>query len=291
MPHSTYLPERMGTAEVTPTGAFEAGSFQSFTLVYTAGYFGIDDTGSIKIVHRFASDMGRPQWSDPAAPNYTTVEASNGAVLDLLYDPKLNIRPWDKTLLIRVVRGFLREGDTITVRFGDPRQGSPGIRVQTFCEPTFEFRVLVDAIATCDYVELPEQPTIAIVAGPPVMWKAVLPTLRGSGESFRLGFKGEDKWGNPSDRVEDAFSLHPSRKVRGLPETFSMRRGEHAKSIESLSVDEPGDLSIEVRDAGGNSALRQQPTAHRSRTQRCARTGATCTASRRRRSERIRRAS
>ena len=109
MPHSTYLPGRMGRAAITPTGSFEAGSFQSFTLVYTAGYFGIDDTGSIKIVHRFASDMGRPQWSDPTAPNYTTVEASNGAVLDVLYDPKLNIRPWDKTLLIRVVRGFLRE--------------------------------------------------------------------------------------------------------------------------------------------------------------------------------------
>src|SRR5205085_2331136 len=61
VPHSTYLPERMGTAEISPTGAFEAGSFQSFTLVYTAGYFGIDDTGSIKIVHRFASDMGRPE--------------------------------------------------------------------------------------------------------------------------------------------------------------------------------------------------------------------------------------
>ena len=93
MPHSTYLPERMGTATISPTGKFAAGSFESFTLVYTAGYFGIDDTGSIKIVHRFASDMGRPQWSDPKAPNYTTVEASNGAVLDVLYDPKLNIRP------------------------------------------------------------------------------------------------------------------------------------------------------------------------------------------------------
>ena len=259
MPHSTYLPGRMGRAAITPTGSFEAGSFQSFTLVYTAGYFGIDDTGSIKIVHRFASDMGRPQWSDPTAPNYTTVEASNGAVLDMLYDPKLNIRPWDKTLLIRVVRGFLREDDTITVHFGDRRQGSPGMRVQTFCEPTFEFRVLVDAIATCDYVELPEQPTIAIVAGPPVTWKAMLPTLRGCGESFRLGFKGEDRWGNPSDRVEGTFSLHPSRKVRGLPETVVMRHGEHAKLIEGLSVDEPGDLSIEVRDAGGNQLCVSNP--------------------------------
>ena len=75
MPHSTYLPHRMGHAEVSPTGAFEAGTYQEFTVIYTAGYFGIDDTGSIKVVHRFASDMGRPQFDDPIAPNYTTVEA------------------------------------------------------------------------------------------------------------------------------------------------------------------------------------------------------------------------
>src|SRR5436853_8936 len=138
----------MGTAEISPVGSFEAGSFEQFTLTYIAGYFGIDDTGSIKIVHRFASDMGRPQFTDPKAANYTTVEASNGAVLQVEYDAKRNIRPWDKTLFIRVMRGFLREGDQITVRFGDRRQGSPGMRVQTFHEPTFEFRVLVDAIAT-----------------------------------------------------------------------------------------------------------------------------------------------
>src|SRR5947207_11280976 len=243
----------MGTAEISPVGSFEAGSFESFTLVYTAGYFDSDDTVSIKIVHRFASDMARPQWSGPQAANYTTAEASNGAVLDVLYDPKLNIRPWDKTLLIRVIRGFLREGDTITVRFGDRRQGSPGIRIQTFVEATFEFRVLVDAIATCDYVELPVQPTIAIVAGPPVSWKAVLPTLRGCGERFRLGFKGEDKWGNPSDSIEGVFALRTNLPVRGLPEAISTRRGELAKSIEGLSVIQTGDLLIEVLDADGRA--------------------------------------
>ena len=259
MPHSNYLPEHMGTAEISPVGSFEAGSFESFTLVYTAGYFGIDDTGSIKIVHRFASDMARPQWSGPQAANYTTVEASNGAVLDVLYDPKLNIRPWDKTLMIRVMRGFLREGDTITVRFGDRRQGSPGMRVQTFVEPTFEFRVLVDAFATCDYVELPMQPTISIVAGPAVTWKAILPTLRCVGEEFRLGFKGEDKWGNPSDQVEGVFSPRANRPIRSLPETFSMERGEHANSIEGLSVSEPGDLLIEVLDEAGTVICTSNP--------------------------------
>ena len=124
MPHSTYLPEKMGSATVSPTGRFEAGSYQEFTVTYTAGYFGIDDTGSIKVAHRFASDMGRPQFDNPEAPNYTTVEASNGAILHVEYDMKRNIRPWDKTLYIKVVRGFLRENDEIVIRFGDRRDGS-----------------------------------------------------------------------------------------------------------------------------------------------------------------------
>lgn len=259
MPHSTYLPERMGTAVIAPTAPVEAGSFQSFTLTYTAGYFGIDDTGSIKIVHRFASDMGRPQWDNPQAPNYTTVEASNGAVLEVQYDNKRNIRPWDKTLFVRVIRGFLREGDTITVRFGDRRHGSPGIRVQTFVEPSFEFRVLADPFAMYNYVELPVQPFVPIVAGPPVGWKAVLPTLRRCGQVFRLGFKGEDAWGNPSDQVDGTFILRANRNVTGLPERISMRRGEHATIVENLSVAEPGDLLIDVLDTGGRTLCRSNP--------------------------------
>jgi hypothetical protein len=251
MQHAHYLPERMGSASISPEGRFEAGSFQSFTLVYTAGYFGIDDTGSLKVVHRFASDMGRPQWSDPSAANYTTVTASNGAVLEVQYDGKRNIRPWDKTLFIRVIRGFLREGDTITIRFGDRSQGSPGMRVQTFCEPTFEFRVLADPFATYHYTELPVQPSIAVVAGPPVIWKAIVPTLRGVGQAFRLGFKGEDKWGNPSDQVEGVFTLRSNRPINGLPATIEMGRGEHARSLEHLTVHEAGDVCIEIFDASG----------------------------------------
>ena len=73
MPHSTYLPDRMGSATIEPAGEVEAGSYQSFTLTYTAGTFGIDDTGCIKVVHRFASDMGRPQFDHPAAPNFDVV--------------------------------------------------------------------------------------------------------------------------------------------------------------------------------------------------------------------------
>ena len=259
MPYSTYLPEKMGSATVSPTGRFEAGSYQSFTVTYTAGYFGIDDSGSIKIVHRFASDMGRPQANDPQAPNYTTVEASNGAVLHVDYDTKDNIRPWDKTLYVKVVRGFLRQGDQITVRFGDRRQGSPGIRVQTFCEETFEFRVLTDAIATCDYAVLPEQPTIAIVPGPPVLFKAIMPTQQRLDTRFRLCLKGEDRWGNPSDLCDQTFALRANLPVERLPDTITFETGAFSRIVDNLIVEEAGDLVIELLDGEGVVAARSNP--------------------------------
>ncbi len=259
MPHSTYLPERMGSAVVEPTGSFEAGSYQEFKLTYTAGYFGIDDTGSLKIVHRFASDMGRPQFDTPDAANYVTVEASNGAVLHVEYDMKRNIRPWDKTLYIKVVRGFLREGDQIVVRFGDRRQGSPGMRIQTFCEETFEFKVLVDAIATYNYVELPKQPEIEIIPGPPVLYKAILPSLRRTNEKFRLCLKGEDRWGNPSNQCEQRFRLRASMAVDGLPASVSFDSGEFSRIVEGLAVSDAGGLMIELLDADGNIVTQSNP--------------------------------
>ena len=50
--------------------------------------------------------------------------------------------------------------------------GSPGVRVQTYCESAFEFHVLVDAVATYDYVALPVSPTIKIIPGPGIRWFA-----------------------------------------------------------------------------------------------------------------------
>jgi hypothetical protein len=259
MPHTTYMAERMGTATIEPTTPIEAGAFASLTLTYTAGFFGIDDTGSIKIVFRFASDMGKPQFTDPAAPGYTTVEASNGAVLEVSYDNKRNIRPWDKNVFIRVMRGFMREGDTITVRFGDRRYGSPGIRMQTMAEPTFEFRVLVDPFAAYNFCELPVQPFVPIVPGPPVKWVAILPTMRRVGERFRLGLKAEDKWGNPSDRVDQVIRLEPSLPVQGLPEAVRFPPGQKSAAIDGLSVGMAGDLSILLKDEAGNLMAESNP--------------------------------
>ncbi|MCW2305962.1 DUF3604 domain-containing protein [Rhodobium gokarnense] len=252
-------PEKLGTAEIRPTGSFAAGSYASFELVYTAGLFGIDDSGNLRVCFRFASDQSRPQFDDPKAPNYCTVTASNNAVLQVKWDPKNNVRPWDRTLWIKVVQGFLQQGDTITIRFGVTDGGSPGMRLQTFCEETLEFRVLVDPIATFNFQTLPVQPIISVVPGPPERYVGVIPTLRRPGETFSLKLKGEDKWGNPSDQCDITLHLEAEGAIAGLPETVTLSKGEFAVSVDGLSVNEPGKAAILIKDGDGNLLMRTNP--------------------------------
>jgi hypothetical protein len=248
MPYAKYLPEQMGTATITPEGPFEAGSYASLALTYTAGFFGIDDSGHLKISWRTTSDMGKPQLTNPDAPNYTTITASNGAELETRID-RVNIRPWANTLFIRVGRGFLRAGDTITVRFGDTSGGSPGLRLQTNREPHFTFKVVVDAFATYEFTELPVSPSIALVPGPPARWKALWPTLVQVGVPFRLAIVAEDRWGNPTDRADTTMRLACSRPVEGLPQQVRFRPGNGPVVLEPLAVRDPADIVLTMRDA------------------------------------------
>src|SRR6478672_10453352 len=239
MPFSTYLPEHMGSIRLTPSGPFVAGSHAELTLTYTAGKFGIDDTGMVKISWRTTSDMSKPQFDKPAVPNFTTVEASNGAKLDVWFD-RLNIRPYANTLLIRVGRAYLRAGDTLTIRLGDRRQGSPGYRLQTNCEALVELKTSVDAFATYEFCELPQQPGFALVPGPAASWKAIWPSLAVAGEPFRLAIVAEDKWGNPTTDVHQDFELVPSLPVRGLPARLTIKNGDGPRVIDDLVVEKEG---------------------------------------------------
>jgi hypothetical protein len=258
MPGFSYLPEQMGTATLAPAGPFVAGSHVALVLTYTAGDFGIDDSGDLKVVWRGTSDMGKPQFTDPQAANYSSVEASNGAVLECRVDRNFT-RPWVNALSIRVGRGFLRNGDTITIRLGDTRQGSPGLRLQTNVEQTFEFKVLVDAFATYQFTELPRSPEIALIPGAAARWKALLPSQNIVGEPFRLCIVAEDRWGNPTATGVGALKLKSVSPIGGLPDAALMPRGDGTFIVEGLVAREPGDVSIEILDQRGELLCRSTP--------------------------------
>ena len=65
--HPGADPVLYGHVSLEPKGAFEARSLQTFKLVYTVGRYGIDDTGSIRVVFRFMGDWGCLLYTSDAA--------------------------------------------------------------------------------------------------------------------------------------------------------------------------------------------------------------------------------
>ncbi len=247
MPFSSYLRDRLGHAEIAPAGEHEAGSYATLRLTYTAGDFGIDDTGAIKLSWRTASDAGKPQFTDPTAPGFSKAHASNGAALAIEVN-RNNLRPWVNTLLIRVARGFLRKGDRIEVTLGDRSQGSPGIRLQTACEDEFFFRTFVDAF--CD---LRFRRAAALAQDPPRAGAGG--ALEGDpadaaarGRALSPGARRRGSLGQPDARAGPPHALRRS-SGRGLPEAVAA--GDGPVVIEGLRVAEPADLRIALADAAG----------------------------------------
>ncbi len=241
-------PKMYGTAQLSGPDAVEARSFQTFTMTYTVGSLGLDDTGSICVCFRVMSDFGKLQTIDPIAPNYVSATTDGGGRITLIYDSDGGQRPWNKRLVARLDGGFLNKGEKIIIKFGDTTQGSPGMVMQTFAEMAFEFRVMVDVVATRHYHPLPEQLTVPVIAGPVDRWCAVLPTLRRLGEAFQLGIKAEDKWGNPTGQAQKDLRLVANMPVEGLPDTCRVSSGDRAVTLNGLRVQDAGTLRIKIYD-------------------------------------------
>ena len=252
-------PVLYGHVELSPTGSFEARSLQTFSLTYHAGRYGLDDTGSIKVVHRYSTDWGYLQTSDPADFNYVTAISSNGTPLQLEYHPYGHMRPWYRVLKVFVTGGYISEGDTITITFGDRSGGSPGLKLQTFCESDFEFKVLADVCATGHYMPVVDTPSIAIVPGKAAVWRAVLPSLRQPGEKFHFGIKAEDIWGNPTDQAECIVHIQSDIPIQGLPDKLDYPLGQRSMLLENLSCSTEGIVQIRIMDDDGNMLSQSNP--------------------------------
>ena len=53
------------------------------------------------------------------------------------------------------------------------------------------------------------------------------PTLVATGTKFALKMKGEDRWGNPSDKCDTTLSLNVvgDAEISGLPKTVTFKPG------------------------------------------------------------------
>ncbi len=251
-----------GRATLSPAGPITAGSWGSWQLFYTAGSYGIDENGTLLVAWRFASDWGKPQTSDPSAPNYVSARTdSRSCQVAPRYDPKGYIRPWRACLAIDISDGTLLPGETISITYGDRSGGSAGTRAQTFVEKAFCFRTMIDAQGSGQYVTLPSSPTAEIVAGEAERLVAIVPSEAQTGRPFALLVKAEDGWGNPATSYSGAIALEDaSGSIANVPDRYTFQPGDRGvRRFGNCAVNRPGIFTIRVRALDGSLAGESNP--------------------------------
>ena len=213
-------------AVVSPTEPVAAGDLVSWTLTVTVGDYGLGVGSELAVVRRSTCDMEIPQFDRPDAGGYTAVETNGDARLEMRFDRKLYRAPWRAGIAVRVTDGMLMPGEQVVIRLGDCRQGSPGMRVQTFPQSRHRLRVLVAHIATGDFRDAEQETEIGIVAGPAVRAQLVVPSQVTVGDAFPVHARVLDAWGNPSSCFEGHLSVVSDRDidvepVEPDPETWS----------------------------------------------------------------------
>lgn len=254
-----HAPGSLGSFSVQHSGSLQAGGYCTFVVTFTVGQHGMDDKSSIRLGFHGAKDHVLPQFTDPKGVSYTTATTSAGVKMVLSFNAFGGQRPWFNNLEAFLAEGGLAPGDTITIVIGDTSQGSPGFGIQTVCQDTMKFKMLVNLFSTNRYVELEQLPYFTIAPGEPEQWKAVLPSLRAPSAPFTMRVKCEDHWGNPSDLTNASVRVRANMPVNNLPETVTMTPGQFAVDVPNLSVDEEGDLVIELLSDDGQVAATTNP--------------------------------
>jgi len=168
------------------------------------------------------------------------------AVAQIGFEPRGQIRPWFKTLVVSVADGSLYPGDRILITLGDTTGGGPGSRAQTFRERGCEWRFFVDPFGTELYAVLDASPTIDVVGGGFHRLTAVAPTTVRAGEAFDALVKAEDVWGNPCERFEGQVTLAATGgALHGLPPAVKFLGGEVA--VARLAGLRLGEAGVETR--------------------------------------------
>jgi hypothetical protein len=254
---------KYGSVDLEPKRVIVAGSRDSWTLTYVVGIYGIDDGGSIIVVRKNLCDREPPQFDNPLASGYVSASTSGNAKLRLSFDNRYFYRPWCGALVIYVYDGFLREGDIVTIIFGDQSRGGPGTRAQTFQENEHIFKVLVDPFRSRVYYEV-DSPTCRIIGGPANCLQLVAPSECVVNTPFSLIIRVLDRWGNPSQFYKGTIMFEDTDMTIGLPITYLFKIKDHGvKRFKGLRIMHSGIHRIIVKDDDGLNAISNPIVAHK----------------------------
>ena len=280
-------PGAYGAVSVSPRGEVVAGSRITLRFTYTVGRRGLRRGGSLRIatpndgwgeplvpLHRYFQGGHERGGYDDGYCSYARrnvhceLSSETDAWIDLSAEERHCVAPlkgpWARHIVATVRDDDLREGDRITIVYGDRTWGEEGVEVQRVA-PTDKdcFHAYVDVDASREFVELPadDLKQVRVVPGPTAQFGLVAPAIVRPGEEFALRLAAMDQFRNrPSDTFPGELRLGSEKpdvalggSVRLQPENAGLKR------VEGVSTRTEGTHRFTVEPAAGGRRTASNP--------------------------------
>lgn len=240
----------LGTLTAEPTGPFEARGYAAVRQTWTAGTRAVETGGGFWVARHFNANFGPFQTDDPAGEGYVTIASSNSeAVFEvdeiMASGPHGGFRAPQPALVFRLATGRIEPGDSVTITYGDPTGGSPGLRFPNTSSERMPLPLYVDLDGSREWRPLPIQPLVVVGTGVAGV-HGFAPSVVEPGETFELSVRAEDQFFNRATGPIPPFAVLVDGEVVATTEG-----GEDPITVVELAIDEPGAHFITIESTNG----------------------------------------
>jgi Protein of unknown function (DUF3604) len=244
-------PNALGSLRLTPPAEpLRAGALTRVVQTWTVGDLPMRPGGGLVLTGAITSGRGITlQTGDAKAEGYVTAISSRaGARL-------VPSQPWAewRTFITRTVVAFrlegapLEPGDTVTIAYGDPSGGSPGLRVHRYSNDRLIFPVHLDFEGRGE-VWTPKWPSIEVLGAPEIARViALAPSVVEPNEPFTLAIRSEDRFKNLSSATTPEYEV----LLDGAPFAQVPADSRALHTLEGVRLPKTGVHRFEVRAADG----------------------------------------
>ena len=241
----------LGTFALGRKPAMIVNSLETFQQVFSVGTLSLRQGGGLLIARNGFVDHGIPQYENPSAENYVSVQTSRiGATfrassLDMR-GLRGGIRAPIPVLFFELAGADLVIGDTVTITYGDTSKGSAGFRVQSTSTDGFKLPIYVDFAGNRNFVTF-ESPGFEVAGGPAHSVHGFVPAVTGIGESFELVLRVEDMARNRATGVIPGYEI----TLNDEPIAQIPSGNEAIVKIDGISIQNEGTYRFKITSADG----------------------------------------
>lgn len=185
-----------------------------------------------------------PQVDFPEESGFSTLTWQSGS------PARIELEPIYRGVHIVVREGVLQAGDTVTLIYGDTRQGSPGARVQRTAVRKVAFHVASDQDGDGKYRLLKALPTVTTVPGAPAALLVTAPSYARVGEPFTVRVAVLDLYKNAVDGFSGTLALRAQGLEAAdleLPAEMTMTSEDRGIGTVTTTARQPGQVRIVAR--------------------------------------------